>query len=164
MLPWLLPRLAFADDVQRPIRPPRVAEPPRIDGRLDEPLWGDALVIDDFVQRQPREGEPASERAEVRIAHTPTDLGLRFAPGRSGVDERAADSLLHAPFPDRPGESEGPEPLPADHPLDRSQRLDCEELARNEGLAGPELFEGVRLAQHEPEQRQRLDARGLSAS
>jgi hypothetical protein len=38
-----------------------------IDGVPDEPAWQEAPVFADFLQREPEEGEPASERTEVRI-------------------------------------------------------------------------------------------------
>jgi hypothetical protein len=69
------------------IHPPIASDTPIIDGRLDEPVWQRALIIDDFVQRQPREGAAASERTEVRILYTPTHLYLGF---------RAFDSQPHA--------------------------------------------------------------------
>jgi hypothetical protein len=71
-------RLAAAGDSPEPLRPPVASESPRIDGNLDEAVWQGALVIDDFVQRQPREGDPPSERTEVRVLYTPTDLYLAF--------------------------------------------------------------------------------------
>jgi hypothetical protein len=43
--------------------------PPVIDGRLDDPAWAAAPVIDDFVQKQPVEGAPPSERTEVRFLY-----------------------------------------------------------------------------------------------
>ncbi|MEQ1730551.1 MAG: DUF5916 domain-containing protein [Vicinamibacterales bacterium] len=39
----------------------------RIDGRLDETAWRTATAIADFVQREPDEGAPATDRMEVRI-------------------------------------------------------------------------------------------------
>ncbi|GMV08217.1 MAG: hypothetical protein AMXMBFR53_44920 [Gemmatimonadota bacterium] len=39
----------------------------RVDGHLDEAAWADARVFTDFIQRDPDEGQPASERTEVRI-------------------------------------------------------------------------------------------------
>ncbi len=45
----------------------RTAAPPTVDGRLGEAAWQAAPVISDFRQREPREGEPASERTEVRM-------------------------------------------------------------------------------------------------
>ena len=38
-----------------------------IDGILNEPAWGKSPVIFDFVQTQPHDRQPASERTEVRI-------------------------------------------------------------------------------------------------
>ncbi len=42
---------------------------PTIDGRLDDAIWADAQVLTGFVQREPFEGRPVSERTEVRIAY-----------------------------------------------------------------------------------------------
>lgn len=39
------------------------------DGRLDERAWQAARPIGPLLQRDPREGEPASEEAEVRILY-----------------------------------------------------------------------------------------------
>jgi hypothetical protein len=47
----------------------RAAVAPQIDGRLDDEAWAAAPVIDAFVQRDPVEGAPASERTEVRIVY-----------------------------------------------------------------------------------------------
>ena len=44
-----------------------VTQPPAIDGRLTDAAWASAPLIDGFVQREPREGRPVSERTEVRI-------------------------------------------------------------------------------------------------
>ena len=41
---------------------------PTIDGRLDDAVWGRATLIDNFVQEEPVEGAPASEKTEVRVA------------------------------------------------------------------------------------------------
>jgi hypothetical protein len=40
-----------------------------IDGRLDEPAWQAAEVSGDFLQQDPREGEPASEKTDVRVLY-----------------------------------------------------------------------------------------------
>lgn len=39
----------------------------QIDGRLDEAAWQAATPITDFIQLDPNEGQPASERTEARI-------------------------------------------------------------------------------------------------
>src|SRR5437870_7272673 len=43
--------------------------PVTLDGRLDEPFWAAADSIDDFRQREPLEGSPATERTVVKVAH-----------------------------------------------------------------------------------------------
>ncbi|MBI2822270.1 MAG: carbohydrate binding family 9 domain-containing protein [Acidobacteria bacterium] len=43
--------------------------PIRLDGVLDEPIWQQAELATDFVQREPHQGAPASERTEVRIVY-----------------------------------------------------------------------------------------------
>lgn len=44
------------------------ATPIVIDGRFDEPVWRQAPVIGEFVQREPAEGAAPSERTEARFA------------------------------------------------------------------------------------------------
>jgi Domain of unknown function (DUF5916)/Carbohydrate family 9 binding domain-like len=58
--------------VRRRATATRVDEPPVIDGRVDEDVWGRAEVVSDFVQAEPHEGEPATEMTEVRILYTDT--------------------------------------------------------------------------------------------
>ena len=41
-----------------------------MDGTLDDPLWQLAKPISDFRQKEPYEGEPATEKTEVRILYT----------------------------------------------------------------------------------------------
>ncbi len=46
-----------------------VSTAPTVDGRLDDLSWSAAQVLTDFVQREPGEGRPASERTEVRVVY-----------------------------------------------------------------------------------------------
>lgn len=48
-------------------RSTRITTAPQIDGRLDEAVWGEVQPLTDFVQRDPAEGAPSTERTEVRI-------------------------------------------------------------------------------------------------
>ncbi|RMF42811.1 MAG: hypothetical protein D6751_11530 [Deltaproteobacteria bacterium] len=50
--------------------------PIRIDGRLTESAWRKAMPVTHFRQREPREGEPATERTEVRILFDNQNLYL----------------------------------------------------------------------------------------
>ena len=45
----------------------RVSDPPLIDGRLDDAAWGQVVPMTGFTQREPRDGQPASERTEFRV-------------------------------------------------------------------------------------------------
>ncbi len=47
----------------------RVSGPMTIDGRLDEAVWQEAPPATGFRQRDPHEGEPPTERTEVRVAY-----------------------------------------------------------------------------------------------
>ena len=47
----------------------RLTEPVRMDGRLAEEVWRTAPAVTRFTQREPNEGQPATEPAEVRFAY-----------------------------------------------------------------------------------------------
>ena len=47
----------------------RTSEALVIDGQLDERAWQQAKPITDFVQTEPSEGQPATERTEVRLLY-----------------------------------------------------------------------------------------------
>jgi len=63
----LLPLAAIAGKNPRTVHAVRTSIPPVIDGRLAEPEWHHASPAADFTQIDPREGEPASRRTEVRV-------------------------------------------------------------------------------------------------
>jgi len=48
----------------------RVDHAPKLDGTLDDPLWQSAKPITDFRQKEPYEGQPATEKTEARILYT----------------------------------------------------------------------------------------------
>ncbi len=56
------------DGTGRPtMRATRIDAPLTIDGLLDEDAYASVTSISDFIQQEPREGEPASEKTEVWI-------------------------------------------------------------------------------------------------
>ena len=78
---------------------PQVAAVPRtepiaVDGRLDEGVWSSAPAGTDFRQQDPREGQPATQRTEVRFAYDDQALyiGARMydSLGAAGVRTRLA--------------------------------------------------------------------------
>jgi hypothetical protein len=66
----------------------------RLDGRLEEPDWAAAVPATEFTQQRPNEGEPASERTEVRFLYDDDALyiGARMydSLGPAGVTRRLA--------------------------------------------------------------------------
>ena len=48
----------------------REEQAPKVDGRLDESLWHRAHFIRDFTQRDPHEGQKATQETEVAFVYT----------------------------------------------------------------------------------------------
>jgi hypothetical protein len=46
----------------------RATSPVRLDGSFDDEVWSRAEAVGDFVQSEPQDGQPATERTEVRLA------------------------------------------------------------------------------------------------
>ena len=72
---------------------------PVIDGALNDLAWAEAIPITEFLQRDPRQGEPASERTEVRIIYTRDAIYVGFrnydsAPPLLVATERRRDEDL----------------------------------------------------------------------
>src|SRR4051812_37547695 len=49
------------------VRAVRIAQPLKLDGRLDETYYRDIPSFGDFIQQDPHEGAPATEKTEVWI-------------------------------------------------------------------------------------------------
>ena len=63
-------RRTFKERLRRNVpRLPRAASPIVLDGRLDEAAWQAAPVAREFIQNEPREGEPATFDTEVRVIY-----------------------------------------------------------------------------------------------
>src|SRR5213595_3529901 len=59
--------------VQEPLRTAsasRIDLAPKLDGTLDDPIWQQGTPIDNFLQREPLEGQPSTEKTEVRILYS----------------------------------------------------------------------------------------------
>jgi hypothetical protein len=70
----LLVALAFAPPPEPSVSAVRVGERVHVDGLLDDPVWSLAEAATGFRQREPREGEPASEQTEVRVLYDDATL------------------------------------------------------------------------------------------
>ena len=81
-----------ADTAARPsLTAVRAAQPPVIDGRLDDAVWRTAALIDTFVQEEPVEGAPATEKTEVRVAYDSERLYIGIAAHYGDVGLRRAN-------------------------------------------------------------------------
>ena len=80
-----------------------MAASPRIDGRLDDAAWTLSEPATDFRQRSPRDGDPASQRTEVRIVYDneAVYIGARMfdsEPGRIAAQLGRRDDLGASDF------------------------------------------------------------------
>ena len=53
----------------REFRATRTEKPPVIDGQLSDEVWSQTQIMTDFTQIDPDEGQPATERTEVRVLY-----------------------------------------------------------------------------------------------
>lgn len=60
--------------LERRLQAVKISEKINVDGKLDEPAWKQAPVASDFTQNEPKEGEPATERTEVRVLYDNRNL------------------------------------------------------------------------------------------
>jgi hypothetical protein len=64
------PEVVSRDELGRvTVRAIRLTEPLVVDGRLDDRLYRETEPIGNFIQQEPSEGEPATEKTEVWVAY-----------------------------------------------------------------------------------------------
>lgn len=70
----------------------RLSTPIELDGKLDDIAWTAAIPATDFTQNDPAEGQPATERTEVRFAYDDAALyiGARMWDSKGDVRTRLA--------------------------------------------------------------------------
>ena len=83
------------------IRAVEAPAPPVLDGIIDEGTWGRAARIDEFIQQEPNEGAPSTERTEVYVMYDSETLYLALRawdPSGEGVTatemRRDSDRIL----------------------------------------------------------------------
>lgn len=54
---------------QQTIKAIRIETPPVIDGVVNDEVWGEAFVVNEFYQREPLEGAPVSQKTEMLICY-----------------------------------------------------------------------------------------------
>jgi uncharacterized protein DUF5916 len=68
------PGIANTGVAKRIAQAVRVEHAPRLDGTLDDPVWQQAVPITNFRQREPYEGQPATERTDVKILYARNEV------------------------------------------------------------------------------------------
>lgn len=75
-----------------------VESAPRLDGRMDEPVWQDAAIVTQFQQREPEPGAPASEKTIVHICYDKNHIYFGFTchenPDKITAKQIARDAVL----------------------------------------------------------------------
>ena len=71
----------------------RVEQGPVIDGVLDDQVWAQAALIDEFVQQEPLEGAPATARTEVRVLFDGANLYVGLLAFDSSPERVAASEM-----------------------------------------------------------------------
>ena len=83
---------------QKSIKAVRIDTPPTIDGYVKEKVWDEAFLVNEFYQREPVEGAPASERTEMLICYDANNIyfGMRCwdDPKKITAKEMARDVSL----------------------------------------------------------------------
>jgi hypothetical protein len=83
---------------QKAITAVKVANPPVINGHMDEAVWQQAVIVNEFYQREPKEGAPVSERTEFFICYDSHNLYMGFKcwddPEKITAKEMARDVSL----------------------------------------------------------------------
>ena len=74
------------------VRAERAGGPISVDGRLDDEPWRAAPAARAFLQRDPDEGEPATEATELRVLYDDSALYVGEI-GRASCRERVYDDV-----------------------------------------------------------------------
>ncbi|HEU5051424.1 MAG TPA: DUF5916 domain-containing protein [Gemmatimonadales bacterium] len=75
------------------VRAPRIEADIAVDGRLDEPVWLEAVRLTDFSRFAPVDGVPAEDSTEVLVWYSPTAIhfGIRASEPHGAVHATLAD-------------------------------------------------------------------------
>ena len=81
------------DEGRATVRAVRLTAPLRVDGRLDEAIYGALPPIGDFIQQEPLEGPPATEKTEVWLLFDDEALYVSFRLWESRPDNLVANEM-----------------------------------------------------------------------
>ena len=80
-------------EANKEIKPLLTREAIEIDGHLNEEAWSQTQMIDDFTQQSPDEGQPTTERTEVRMLYDAEKLYIGFECHDSQPDRIVANEM-----------------------------------------------------------------------
>lgn len=95
LIPDATDTTSLPTNAPRQFRAVRVAEPPVIDGIIDDAVWQQANVITDFHQTRPGNGTPTSERTEVYVVYDEDALYVAARMYDSNPELIAAPVIRH---------------------------------------------------------------------
>ena len=95
--PTLPDTISRDDQGHATVRAVRVTTPMRVDGKLDEAIYGSVHPASGFIQMEPRAGELATEKTEVWVFYDADNVYVTFRnwesdPSRTVVNEMRHDS------------------------------------------------------------------------
>ena len=71
----------------------RTDTPPRIDGRLDDPLYATITPLSDFIQTEPTPGAPATEKTDVWLFYDQKNIYVSVKCWESHPERRVANDM-----------------------------------------------------------------------
>ena len=75
-----------------------ISEPIKVDGLVDDAIWQQAPVASGFIQREPDEGQAATERTEFRVAYSNDTLYVAIVCFDSEPDKIIASEMQRDSF------------------------------------------------------------------
>ncbi|MDP3718759.1 MAG: DUF5916 domain-containing protein [Acidobacteriota bacterium] len=93
LLALAVPAAALAQSSAPTVRAHRVAEPIRIDGKLDEAVYASTPAISNFVQQEPDEFKPATEKTEAWIFFDDDHVYVSARNWESAPERRVANEM-----------------------------------------------------------------------
>lgn len=104
--PPVLPQTISRDEQgHATVRAVRVDTPMKIDGKLDEPIYGTAQPASGFIQMEPRAGQPATEKTEVWVSFDKDNVYVSFRAWESQPERTVVNEMRHDSGNIRQGDS-----------------------------------------------------------
>src|SRR5262249_24975132 len=75
------------------IRAVRLTAPLQIDGRLDEPIYAETPPVSDFIQLDPDEGAPASQKTEFWVFFDDSNVDVVFRVYESNLNRMVVNEM-----------------------------------------------------------------------